>query len=142
VSTSDNPAARKPILLGPGAGRAYAMGRISAIFKADGDETANACSISEWWLEPRTTGPDAHQHDEDDIFYVLEGTISFLVGEEWSHAGKGAFVLIPGGMQHDFENRGEVRAGVLNISVPGGFEPAMPAISDWFRENPPGDTAA
>lgn len=49
--------ARKPLVLPPGAGRRYPMGRIEAVFKADGPESANRYAISEWWLEPRTTGP-------------------------------------------------------------------------------------
>jgi mannose-6-phosphate isomerase-like protein (cupin superfamily) len=113
------------------------MGKIAAVFKADSDESANAYAISEWWLEPQSTGPGAHAHPEDDIFYVLEGTMSFLIGSEWQHLNKGAFVLVPAGMTHDFENRGTVRAGVLNISVPGGFEPAMPEIAKWFAANSP-----
>ena len=40
---------------------------------------------------------------------------------------------------HDFENRGDRRAGVLNLSVPGAFEPAMPGIVEWFRAHPPGE---
>lgn len=130
---------RSPIVLPPGAGRAYPMGRMQAVFKADGQETENRYSISEWWLEPKTTGPGAHAHDEDDVFYVLAGTMSFLMNDEWVDATAGSFVLVPGGVTHDFENRGAVRAGVLNFSAPGGFEPNMPAISGWFAENPPRD---
>jgi len=131
---------RKPVVLAPGAGRSYPMGRISAVFKADGQETGGRYSISEWWLEPQSRGPGAHAHEEDDVFYVVEGTMSFLVDGEWIDAEAGSFVLVPGGVTHDFENRGLVRAGVLNISVPGGFEDHMPAISDWFRRHPPGRT--
>lgn len=115
------------------------MGPLSASFKADGDETGNRYSISEWWLEPHTAGPGAHDHENDDVFYVLEGTVSILVDDQWIDASRGAFVLIPGGMTHDFENRSDARAGFLNVSVPGGFEPNMPAIVDWFAKNPPGD---
>lgn len=135
------PAPRQPIVLPPGGGRDYRMGRIRALFKADGDEAAGRYSISEWWLEPHTTGPGAHSHPEDDVFYVLAGTMSFLVGDEWMDAEAGAFVLVPGGTTHDFENRGATRAGVLNFSVPGGFEVAMPGISEWFRAHPPGEPA-
>ena len=139
--TNEKPStSRLPIVLPPGAGRSYPMGRIGAVFKADGDESANRYSISEWWLEAKTQGPGAHSHEEDDVFYVLEGVMSFLVDENWINASAGSFVLVPGGMTHDFENRSEKRAGILNISVPGGFEPAMPEISDWFKENPPKDT--
>jgi mannose-6-phosphate isomerase-like protein (cupin superfamily) len=130
---------RKPIILGPGKGRSYPMGRISAVFKADCDETAQGYSISEWWLEAHTSGPGAHSHPEDDIFYVLEGTMSLLAGDEWIDAPAGSFVLIPGGIKHDFENRGDVRAGVLNFYAPGTFEPHMAEISKWFIENPPAD---
>lgn len=133
---------RKPIVLPPGGGRSYPMGRIQAIFKADGAESENRYSISEWWLEPRTTGPGAHAHEEDDVFYVLAGTMSFLVDGAWLNAEAGSFVLVPAGTTHDFENRGTVRAGVLNFSAPGGFEPHMPSISEWFSEHPAGDTDA
>jgi mannose-6-phosphate isomerase-like protein (cupin superfamily) len=130
---------RQPVVLAPGAGRAYPMGRISAVFKADGAESAARYSISEWWLEPHTQGPGAHSHEEDDIFYVIEGTMSVLVGEQWTDAPRGAFVLVPGGVTHDFQNRGDVRAGLLNLSIPGEFEPHMPSIAEWFAAHPPGD---
>jgi len=130
---------RTGVVLRPGEGRSYDMGRIRAVFKADGDETANGYSISEWWLEPHTAGPGPHAHDEDDVFYVLEGTMSIRLGDRWIDATKGSFVLVPGGTTHDFENRGSTRAGILNVSSPGGFEPEMPAIVEWFAENPPAD---
>ena len=130
----------KSIVLRPGEGRSYPMGRISALFKADGDETAGRYSISEWWLEPNTKGPGPHSHDgEDCVFYVIEGTMSILVGERWIDAPRGSFVLAAAGTQHDFENRGPSRAGVLNFSIPGGSEKDMPAIARWFAENPPQD---
>jgi mannose-6-phosphate isomerase-like protein (cupin superfamily) len=131
-------ASRKPIVLRPGKGRSYPMGRISALFKADGVETGGRYSISEWWLEPHTQGPGAHSHPEDDVFFVIEGTMSFLLGDEWTHAAAGSFVLVPGAVIHGFENRGSARSGVLNFSVPGGFEEDMPSIVEWFAANPPG----
>lgn len=131
-------AQRTPVILTPGAGRSYAMGRIDAVFKADGAETGQGYSISEWWLEPNTQGPGAHSHPEDDIFYVIAGTMSVRVGDDWVDATPGAFVLIPGGVVHDFENRGAVRAGVLNFSN-GPFEHHMPMIAGYFEEHPRGD---
>jgi mannose-6-phosphate isomerase-like protein (cupin superfamily) len=130
--------ARKPVILRPGSGRHYPMGRISAVFKADEAETAQAYSISEWWLEPHTEGPGAHSHPEDDVFYVIEGTMSVRVGDEWVDAERGAFVLVPGGTTHDFQNRSDRRAGVLNFTS-GVFEPEMKGIAAWFKEHPPGD---
>jgi mannose-6-phosphate isomerase-like protein (cupin superfamily) len=132
-------AARKPIILAPGEGRHYPMGRIAAVFKADGAETGSNYSISEWWLEPHTAGPGAHAHPQDDVFYVIAGTMSVRVNDEWLQASAGSFVLVPGGITHDFENRGEVRAGVLNFYAPGTFEEQMPMIVDWYARNPPAE---
>ena len=129
---------RSAIVLAPGAGRGYPMGRIAAVFKADRDETAGRYSISEWWLEPHTAGPGPHSHEEDDVFFVIEGVMSFLVDGAWMDAERGSFVLVPGGVTHDFENRGDAPAGVLNFSIPGGFEAHMPDIAGWFAQNPPG----
>jgi mannose-6-phosphate isomerase-like protein (cupin superfamily) len=141
MSSQGGSSKRVGIFLPPGEGRSYPMGRISAVFKADGEETQRGYSISEWWLEPHTQGPGAHSHaeDEDDIFSVVEGTMSFLIGDRWIEAPEGSFVLAPGGMRHDFQNRRSNRAGVLNFAVPGDFEKEMPAIIKWFAENPPRD---
>jgi hypothetical protein len=101
----------KSIFLPTGEGRAYRMGRISALFKADGDETGKRYSISEWWLEP----------------------LSILLGDRWIEAPKASFALTAAGTTHDFENRSSRRAGILNFSIPGGFEHDMPAIAKWYR---------
>jgi mannose-6-phosphate isomerase-like protein (cupin superfamily) len=124
------------IYLPPEAGRVYEMGAMRAVFKADGAETSDRYCVSEWWLDPHTQGPGAHQHEEnDEVFYVLEGTPSMLIGAAWVDAPPGSFMLIPRRTLHDFENRTDRRAGLLNFFIPGGFEPLMPAIVKWFEEN-------
>ncbi len=130
---------RRPVVLGPGEGRRYDLGRGAAIFKADDTETAHRYSISEWWLDPHTKGPGPHSHSEDDVFYVFAGTMSVMVDGEWVEAPAGSFVLVPGDVTHDFENRTSERAGMLNVSAPGDFEERMPDIAQWFRDRPPGD---
>lgn len=138
---TDDPrsSAREPVVLGPGEGRTYEMGPLRAVFKADGKETDRGYSISEWWLDPHTRGPGDHHHPEDDVFYVLAGTMSVMIGTEWVDAPAGAFVLVPGGTTHSFENRGDEPAGMLNVSAPGDFEQHMPAIAQWFRDRSPAD---
>jgi mannose-6-phosphate isomerase-like protein (cupin superfamily) len=118
------------------------MGPLSAVFKADGAETAGAYSISEWWLDPHTKGPGPHSHPDDDVFYVLSGTMSVRVGDDWIDACAGSFVLVPGNTIHDFENRGSERAGMLNVSAPGNFEERMPGIAEWFRTRSAEDARA
>ncbi len=117
-------------------GRVYNCGTMTAIFKADENETREKYSVSEWWLEPGSEGPGAHQHEEnDEIFYVLEGTASVLAGDKWIDAEKGTFLRIPAKTMHDFRNNTDRKAGLLNFFIPGGFERNMPAIVKWFEDN-------
>lgn len=124
------------IKLAAGAGRTYEMPGMRAIFKADEAETKEAYSVSEWWLEPQTTGPGAHSHEaNDEVFYGIGGVMAVLAGAEWHDIKPGDFLRIPAGTIHDFENRTDTRAGLLNFFIPGGFERNMPAIVDWFKED-------
>jgi len=116
------------------------MGRIRSVFKADGAETDDTYSVSEWWLEPDTQGPPPHHHEDDHAWYVIAGKMNVLIGKRWTELPRGSFVVIPGGMRHTFENRSKrERAGILSFNNQAGFEEEMPGISKWFIENPPPD---
>lgn len=124
------------LILTEGQGRVYNCGTMTAIFKADENETNGKYSISEWWLEPNSDGPGAHLHeDNDEVFYVLEGKISILIGDKWTSAEKGTFIRIPANTIHDFKNETDNKTGVLNFFIPGGFERNMPSIVKWFEDN-------
>jgi mannose-6-phosphate isomerase-like protein (cupin superfamily) len=127
---------REPIMRLPGEGRAYNMPAMRAVFHADGEETGDAYTVSEWWLEPRSDGPGAHSHEaNDEIFRIIEGMMSVLVGERWIDAPAGSVIVVPAGVTHDFANRTEARAGLFNVFIPGGFEKNMPDIVRWYEEN-------
>lgn len=127
------------IHLGPGEGRSYDCGAMQALFKADGTETDDRYSVSEWWVDPGRVGVGAHSHDaNDELFYVLEGTMTFLLEGKVIDAPAGTFLRIPAGVMHGFENRTAARAGALNVFIPGGFELRMPEIVGWFAAHPAG----
>ncbi len=126
----------EPLILTAGQGRVYHLGPMTAVFKADENETDEQYSISEWWLEPNAEGPGAHEHDDQDqVFYVIEGTVSMLIGDKWTDAGKGSFIRIPRNTIHSFANRTNEKAGFLNFNIPGGFEKDMPSMEKWFEKN-------
>ncbi len=117
-------------------GRVYNLGAMTAIFKADENETDDKYSISEWWLNPNSNGPGAHQHeDQEQVFYVLEGTISIFAGNKWIDADRGTFIRIPRNTMHTFANRTDKKAGMLNFDIPGGFEKNLPSMVKWFEDN-------
>jgi mannose-6-phosphate isomerase-like protein (cupin superfamily) len=130
------------IFLAPGVGRHYDAGPMHAVFKADGEETDDRYSVSEWWLEAGDSGPGPHSHEDTvELFYVIAGTMSFFAEERWLDTPRGSFLRIPAGVTHDFENRSAERAGVLNVGLPGGFEVMLPAIIHYFAEQGDADTS-
>jgi mannose-6-phosphate isomerase-like protein (cupin superfamily) len=126
----------QPIVLSAGNGRPYACGPMKAIFKADGAETANRYSVSEWLVAPQSAGPGPHAHESnEELFLITEGVMSVRVGDQWIDAPRGTFIRIPAGVIHDFENRSSQPAALFNVYLPGGFEPMMSEIVSWFAEN-------
>ena len=94
----------KPIVWRPGEGEAVHLGTAaSTSFKAEGPDTGSSLSITENVLAPGFPGPVPHTHRHTfDIFYVLEGTIAFQLGNASIEAPAGAFVLVPPGIVHAF----------------------------------------
>lgn len=74
-------------------------------------------------FEPGWEGVDLHTHaDHVDSFYVLEGEVEFLVGDETVRAGPGTYVAAPPNVAHGFRNPGPGRIRVLNVHAPNtGF---------------------
>jgi mannose-6-phosphate isomerase-like protein (cupin superfamily) len=124
---------RVPIYLPRQTGRRYELGAMQAVFKADGAETGDRYSVSEWWLDPQSDGPGPHQHEaNDEIFIALVGSPSVLAGDRWYVLEPGSTIIIPASIDHDFANCTNERVCLLNIFVPGGFETNMPEIVAWF----------
>lgn len=66
---------------------------------------------------------EAHVHpDEDDAFYIVEGEMTFLLGDERVAAPPGTFVLVPPGVEHGFRNDQLDPVRMLNIHAPAGFD--------------------
>ena len=66
---------------------------------------------------------ETHEHAaEDDAFYILEGTLTFVLGAEAVAAPPGTFVLVPPGVVHGFRNDGPTPVRMLNVHAPGGFD--------------------
>ena len=66
---------------------------------------------------------EAHIHpDEDDAFYILEGEMTFVFGDDEAQAPPGTFVLVPPGVEHGFRNAQDHPVRMLNIHAPAGFD--------------------
>jgi mannose-6-phosphate isomerase-like protein (cupin superfamily) len=98
----------------------------STTIKATAEATAGRFFLSENDIAPGFPGPPPHVHDElVDSFYVLEGTLTVVVGHHEIELGPGGFACALPGTRHTFSNRSGARVRFLNINAPGGFEHYM-----------------
>ncbi|MBE2222926.1 MAG: cupin domain-containing protein [Anaerolineae bacterium] len=102
----------------PGESELRWMGETSTYFLATGALTGGAFAL----VDERAVQGEAvplHKHDSDvESFYVLEGEVSFYLGNEPGvRASAGAFVHIPGGTIHGFRIESEV-ARYLILTTP------------------------
>src|SRR5215210_8752305 len=73
-------------------------------------------------LSRKGTEPPRHIHrNEDEAWYVLEGEISFYVGDETHRATPGSFVFAPRGVSHSFVFETDVIRKLV-LHAPGGCE--------------------
>jgi mannose-6-phosphate isomerase-like protein (cupin superfamily) len=63
--------------------------------------------------------PHIH-HGREEAFYVLDGRVTFLAGDQTVDGTAGSFVLVPRGTMHGFRSEGDAK--LVIIHSPGGFE--------------------
>jgi hypothetical protein len=88
---------------------------------SDGDDTGGIVGALDERCAHGIRAP-MHVHDDaDEMFYVLEGNLTFFVGDQHIEAAPGAFVYLPRFVHHGFQcNTAEAR--VFNFVTPAGFE--------------------
>jgi quercetin dioxygenase-like cupin family protein len=91
-------------------------------FLVTGEESGGAYFAMEA-LVPTGGGPPPHIHrNEDETFYVLEGEVTFRLGDDTVVAGAGDFVNIPRDTVHCFRNDGSEPARIVLTFTPAGIE--------------------
>jgi mannose-6-phosphate isomerase-like protein (cupin superfamily) len=85
-------------------------------------ETAGAVSLIENTVPAGWDGPPLHHHAFDEGFYVLDGRLTFQLGDELTSAGPGTFVFARAGAHHTLANLGDAEARYLVLCTPAGFE--------------------
>ena len=86
------------------------------------DESGDAVSVIEVRVDASFAGPPLHHHDFDETFYVLEGEMTFRLGDELCTRTAGETAFAPRGSAHTLANMSGAPAAYLLICTPGGFE--------------------
>ena len=92
-----------------------------AEIKVTAEETGGLLSILEITEPPNAAGPLHVHYREDEGFWILEGDVTFEVGDTTIEAHAGDFVFGPRGIPHRY-TVGDAGCRMLFVVTPGGFE--------------------
>lgn len=111
-------------------------------FLATGEETGGRFAlVEEVFRKGVTSVAPMHVHSrEEESFYVVEGEMTFYVGDEVIPAPAGTLVVMPRGVPHAYQIVSD-EARVLNLITPAGFEGMFRELGEPARElavPPPG----
>jgi mannose-6-phosphate isomerase-like protein (cupin superfamily) len=114
-----------------------ARGSVMA-FKAIAAQTDGDFSLMERTVPPRGRRPLPHRHVNcSEAFWVLDGTITFVVDGAEQRGGPDDFLLVPRGASHTFGNDGDEPARLLVMHAPAADAYFVELEALWSKETPP-----
>ena len=106
----------------------FDFGGLGVRWKVEGQQTGDRFSIVHHPIAPRALAAPLHfHHHEDELSYVLTGTLGALLGDEVVTADAGTWVFKPRLQWHTFWNAGDTPCEIIEVISPAGFE-------NYFRE--------
>jgi len=94
----------------------YLMGMMMHYLTSSAEDGYFLCDAH---LQPGAGAPPNRHGDDEESFFVREGTVSFTVDGVERAAGPGEFVKVPSGAIHSFRNGTDAPARMLILNVPG-----------------------
>lgn len=114
----DKPARQiQPYALKEGEGWVYRYG-IDFTLKASEVQNGSGAAFLEYRTRMGEEPPDHTHRTEDEMFYVLEGSVTFRCGEETFDVEKGGFIYLPAGIRHGYTIRSEDPARLIVVTAP------------------------
>jgi quercetin dioxygenase-like cupin family protein len=136
-------ASSEPPVIQAGAGPNIQIGGFGTRYKVPGHRTGDAVAVVEHTLAPGLLGAAPHRHrHEDEVSYVLEGTLTVQLGDAVVTAGPGAFVVKPRGQFHTFWNTGTETVRFLELIAPAGFARYFEELAPLIPPDRPPDLDA
>jgi quercetin dioxygenase-like cupin family protein len=136
IADGDHPTARRLPPVPPG---------INVLVR--GEQSLGRIAVMDNSVGADFAGPPLHHHDFDELFYVVEGELTFQAGSEVVTRRAGEVAFAPRGEHHTWANHSDAPARTLIVCTPAGFEPYFGRMAaerageqppDWaLREVPP-----
>ncbi|MBC7570385.1 MAG: cupin domain-containing protein [Spirosoma sp.] len=132
-----NPSADKllPVLIQPEEGEKAISDSTSYTRKILKQHTGGAFSSLDTVLKNGYLGAPPHLHQElDELMYVIDGTVTVMVGDDIVEVKSGAWHLRPRKIMHCFWNTCGKDAHVIDMFLPGGFEDYLFELNAIYKK--------
>jgi quercetin dioxygenase-like cupin family protein len=107
----------RPYALHQGEGHSYELG-VKFTVKASETQPGSGAALLEYSTRKGEEPPDHSHPSEDEMFYVLEGAITFRCGGQSFELEKGGFMFLPRGMEHGYTIKNDQAVRLLVITSP------------------------
>ena len=120
-----------------GEGQKITANGIEVFLKAKAQQTNGQWSMIEYVLPPSLPGPPPHFHNKtQEMFYILDGTLQFVVDGKIINAPSGTLIVVPEGLVHTFKN---LSGDYVRFQVwfsPGGLEQYFIDVQELIQNEP------
>lgn len=107
----------RPYALEAGEGWTYRYG-VDFVVKSSEIQAGSGAAFLEY-VTRKGEEPSSHTHTtEDEMFYVLEGEVTFHCGKETFEVHPGGFIFLPRGIQHGYTIRSDEPVRLIVITSP------------------------
>lgn len=123
---------REPVHSAPDEGRRFPGGLVCRV----SSESTGGEYCAFQFVSPPGDGVPLHVHaHEDELYYILEGTLEIRCGGKTYTAGVGSMAMLPRNVPHAFRNPGPTPCRILNVFIPGGFDAFVQELSELPAED-------
>ncbi|HAE93302.1 cupin domain-containing protein [Hyphomonas atlantica] len=107
------------------------------------EESAGDVTVYEFELPPRSPGSPPHTHTlEDEYFYVTEGVLSVMSGDQILSLYPGDFAALNRGNTHMFWNASDKTTKLIMTTTGGSFEEFMASAAPRIADAQPDSAEA
>jgi len=107
----------QPYVLKSGEGWTYRFG-IDFTVKASEVRAESGAAFLEYSTRQGEEPPNHTHPTEDEMFYVLEGAITFQCGDQTFELEQGGFIFLPRGIEHGYSMRNENPVRLIAVTAP------------------------
>lgn len=111
---------QQPVAIPPGSGKQ--LKSLGVTHKLTSVQTNGAFYLCEATFAPESGSPLHIHHYEDEVVYVLEGTINIRLDGRKLQAESGGIIHLPKNIPHALQNPLKTPLRIMVFAIPGGLE--------------------